>query len=143
MAKAWDIVGYGYNGDMYCPNCVPGPEDTDCTCGKTDANGACKSNCSGYGPNPQFATDEGSESGDVCTECGETITEPWGDDTSAADDADEFDDEMDAAPPEHPGQKRLWSEAKTFPRIERMIDRGLAGHTVERLLDEALENGRP
>ncbi|MBK6942470.1 MAG: hypothetical protein IPH13_20025 [Planctomycetes bacterium] len=138
MAKAWDIVGYGYNGDMYCPDCVPDAKETGCTCGKTDANGACASNCSGSGPNPQFASDEGSEHGDVCTSCGNTITEPWGDGASSnEDDGWEAPDE-ETAPKEHPGQGRLWSEGLSTERPARMIDQVLAGRTPDDVLDEAL-----
>lgn len=62
--KAYDVVGYTFDGAIYCPQHVPQARDTDCECGKVDECGACESNCHGYGPNPVFATDV--ETGDAC-----------------------------------------------------------------------------
>ena len=67
---AWDVRGYGFDGALYCPDHVPQAAETGCTCGESDANGACESNCHGYGPNPVFGSDECDG---TCDTCGETI----------------------------------------------------------------------
>jgi len=68
MANAADVIGYGFDGALYCTAHVPKPNECGCQCGKVDENGACESNCHGYGPNPVFG-DQG-EPGDVCDACG-------------------------------------------------------------------------
>ena len=67
-----EIVGYGFDGAIYCPGCVPDASQTGCRCHEVDENGACMNNCHGYGPNPVFSTDEGWEE-DVCDTCGGTL----------------------------------------------------------------------
>ena len=64
MMNAADVVGYGFDGAIYCPDHVPGAKETGCKCGETDDNGACLNNCHGYGPNPIFASD--ATVGDAC-----------------------------------------------------------------------------
>jgi len=68
--KAYDVIGYGFDGAIYCPDHVPTAKETGCTCGETDENGSCLNNCHGYGPNPIFAGD--AQTGDACDEpdCG-------------------------------------------------------------------------
>ena len=61
---AYSIVGYEFDGALYCPRHVPQPSETRCTCAETDENGACLNNCHGYGPNPLFA--ENAQEGDAC-----------------------------------------------------------------------------
>jgi hypothetical protein len=66
--NAADVVGYAFDGELYCLDCVPQAKATGCTCGKRDRAGACESNCHGYGPNPVFACD--AQDGDSCGSCG-------------------------------------------------------------------------
>lgn len=67
--KAWDILGYGFDGACYCTSHVPKARETGCTNPEEHADqwGTCAENCHGYGPNPIFAGDEdaGSETCDV------------------------------------------------------------------------------
>ena len=69
--NAMDVVGYGFDGALYCPRHVPQARDTRCGCGRVDENGACESNCHGYGPNAAFPGDV--EEHDVCDVCGEEL----------------------------------------------------------------------
>lgn len=77
--KAWEIVGYAFDGAIYCPACVPSADTIKgCTCteeGITDENDACTENCSGYGPNVIFACDEPGDTDDVCDTCGALVME--------------------------------------------------------------------
>lgn len=66
--NAADLVGYSFDGALYCPAHVPQPQETRCVCGKVDENGACESNCHGYGPTAVFA--DQAELGDTCDACG-------------------------------------------------------------------------
>jgi hypothetical protein len=61
---AWDIVGYAFDGALYCPRHVPQAHETKCECRDIDKHGACMSNCHGYGPDPVFASD--ATPGDAC-----------------------------------------------------------------------------
>lgn len=62
--NAADVVGYSFDGALYCVRHAPKARETGCTCGEVDEYGACASNCHGYGPNPVFAGDAGE--GDAC-----------------------------------------------------------------------------
>lgn len=62
------VVGYGFDGALYCPLHVPSAQATGCECGHVDESGACESNCHGYGPNPVFSTDEDRGTCDTCGE---------------------------------------------------------------------------
>jgi hypothetical protein len=66
--NATDIVGYGFEGDVYCPECLKTecPQTLTCQCAK-DKNGICEENCNGYGPNPIFA--DADESDVTCSLC--------------------------------------------------------------------------
>ena len=65
------IIGWAYEADLHCPACAralfgdalddPATEDEE-----------------GNLLSPLFSTDEGSEEGDYCGDCGEEINEPWG-----------------------------------------------------------------
>jgi hypothetical protein len=67
--NATTIVGYAYQGAIYCIGDIPhAPGMRDCPCDR-DPNGVCAENCSGDGPNPVFAGDEGVGE-DVCDLCG-------------------------------------------------------------------------
>jgi hypothetical protein len=61
-------IGYTFDGDTYCPGCVPKASATRCECGQVDDLGVCVSNCHGYGPNP-FTSIEASAHGAVCGGC--------------------------------------------------------------------------
>lgn len=62
--NAADVVGYAFDGAIYCLAHVPQAMDTGCSCGDVDDSGACLNNCHGYGPNPVFASD--AQTGDAC-----------------------------------------------------------------------------
>jgi hypothetical protein len=64
--KHFDVVGYAFDGAEYCLDCAENPQE--CTCGDTDENGMCASNCHGYGPHPIYAGDE-TERPAVCDAC--------------------------------------------------------------------------
>ncbi len=61
---ATDVIGYAFDGALYCPDHVPQAAETGCKCGEVDSEGACSSNCHGYGPNPVFVSD--AMPGDAC-----------------------------------------------------------------------------
>ena len=73
MTHSSEIVGYTFDGAIYCTSCIKNPKS--CTCPKRDRdeNGICSENCHGYGPNPIFSGDV--QSSDRCDSCGETISE--------------------------------------------------------------------
>lgn len=72
--KAWTVVGYGFDGALYCPQHAPKARETGCLspAEHSDENGCCDQNCHGYGPNPVLASDEVSDD-DVCDTCGERL----------------------------------------------------------------------
>ncbi len=69
--KAWDILGYTADADIYCPDCAErryGPDRE----GRLDREG--------NEVRPIFASDssEWSESGAYCGDCGRELVEPFG-----------------------------------------------------------------
>jgi hypothetical protein len=75
--KAWDIIAYTYNGSFYCIACTRKMqrllERKMCVCAERDKNGICAANCTGYGPNPVFASDRGELDNDFCGACSKQI----------------------------------------------------------------------
>jgi hypothetical protein len=68
------IIAYADAGDVYCIDCTPKVWDSydSCDCDSGDENGVCENNCSGYGPNPIFSTDE-QEEPIICGSCQELV----------------------------------------------------------------------
>lgn len=98
MVKAWEIEGYAFDGSALCVPCAVKARkrlNSACTCESRDANGLCDSNCSGNGPNPIFASDEGGDTETSCDTCGATVQEALESDDDASDDAS-ADDEATA-----------------------------------------------
>ncbi len=62
--NAADLIGYAFDGALYCPTHAPRAKSTGCTCGKADENGVCMSNCHGYGPSAVFL--DNGQPGDAC-----------------------------------------------------------------------------
>jgi hypothetical protein len=70
--KAWEIIGYAFDGAVYHPHCLSNPKECTCPKNKRDDNGLCMENCHGYGPNPIFANEETEET-DYCDKCAEPL----------------------------------------------------------------------
>jgi len=86
MGKVWDVIGYSFDGALYCEGCALGKfagsdkrRAQGCTCAEADANGICAENCHGYGPNPIFADAEAGDTPDTCDTCGELLETSWTD----------------------------------------------------------------
>lgn len=107
MVHATEIEGYTYDGAVYCVPCARAQwrKAADgwrkrCTCESRDANGLCDSNCSGTGPNPVFAGDEGGDSETTCDTCGTVVQEALeSDDSSEGDDSAEVCDFCERSKP--------------------------------------------
>lgn len=81
MAKAWDVRGYAYDGALYCSDCID-PKTVD------DPE-----------TSPLFESDEAPDCGEMCSVCGEVLSEPvdsldirdvlteWWDNSTATDEA--------------------------------------------------------
>jgi len=65
--NATDILGYAFDGALYCVECLTNPKECTCLRSELDENGLCSANCHGYGPNPVFGD---SEDGGTCDACG-------------------------------------------------------------------------
>ncbi len=77
--KAWEIVAYTRDGEILCVGCmideVRSADYKGCKDKKhRDSNGVCSDNCSGYGPNPVFASEE-LAAGTTCGACHDAIDE--------------------------------------------------------------------
>lgn len=69
-----DIIGYTFNGAIYCVDCVENPPE--CECAEADReNGLCAANCHGSGPTPVFGANADECAGDVCDVCGASIVD--------------------------------------------------------------------
>ena len=75
--KAYDIIGWAYDGDYHCEGCAWrrfGRKLLDDTNPPEDSEG--------NEVHPMFAGDEFGEDGECCGDCGAEIVEPWPDEES-------------------------------------------------------------
>jgi hypothetical protein len=74
--KAWTILAYTFDGDIYHPTkeCLGNPDKCTCKPSELDEQGFCKKNCHGYGPTPVFNPDDLNQD-EVCGSCSKRIIE--------------------------------------------------------------------